>query len=127
MTPTEYIANLTDYSEEDKHLNYLMSYYVPDCNVNIITKIGFGKGRLKRVNHSEEMRPEQPGAPYQLKVGRRWTSPIPYDNPGDFLTFRWFKHKIICAEQPWICGSHRNTSVSNLINWWIQISQSNRN
>ena len=48
MTPEEYFEKLTDYSEKSKYLNYLASYYDSECEVNIITKIGFGKGSLKR-------------------------------------------------------------------------------
>ena len=127
MTPIEYITKLTDYSEVDKHLNYLMSYYLPGCNVNVITKIGFGMGRLKRVNNLGGLKHEQPGVPYRLSVGRSWTPQFPYTNPGDFLTFRWFKIKIICADQPWICGLHRNDSQNTVSNWWKRLSRRNRN
>ena len=47
LTPSEYFEQLTDYSE-DKRLNYLVTYYNFDCEANIIAKIGFGKGQLKR-------------------------------------------------------------------------------
>ena len=47
LTPSEYFEQLTDYSE-DKQLNYLVTYYNIDCEANIIVKIGFGKGQLKR-------------------------------------------------------------------------------
>ena len=110
LAPHEYLAKLTDYSEEGKHLNYLMSYYLPYCGINLITKIGFGKGTLKRMNHSDYSRREKPGAPYQMKVGQNRTPQIPYENPDEFFTFRWFKVNIICLEQPWICGFEGNRS-----------------
>ena len=48
LTPSEYFERITDYSENNKRLNYLVAYYDIDCDVNIITKIGFGEGRLMR-------------------------------------------------------------------------------
>ena len=48
LTPSEYFERLTDYSEGEKQLNYVVSYYHTDCGVNIITKIGFGRGKLSR-------------------------------------------------------------------------------
>ena len=47
LTPIEYFERLTDYSGE-KHLNYIKSFYNIDCKVNVITKIGFGNGKLSR-------------------------------------------------------------------------------
>ena len=41
---------MMDYSENNKNLNLIWSYYLKDCNVNIVTKLGFGKGKLVR-NH----------------------------------------------------------------------------
>ena len=114
LTPREYLKKLTDYSEGDKRLNYIMSYFSPECNTNIITKIGFGTGVLKRVNQSNYVSFSQPGAPYQLKVGHNWTPRIPYENPDHFLTFRWFKHNVMCQEQSWICEHESNKSQ----NWF---------
>ena len=53
------------------------------------------------------------GAPYILKVGQSWTPRIPYENPEHFITFRWFKKNIICADQPWICGLDKRKTT-----WW---------
>ena len=39
-----------------------------------------------------------------IEVGHHWTPKIPFKNPGDFLTFNWFKKNVICADQPWICS-----------------------
>ena len=69
LTPQEYFDKLTDYSEENKHLNYLIAYYLPQCEVNIIVKLGFGVGSLKRTNERYGLlQNERVGAPYQLKV-----------------------------------------------------------
>ena len=94
---------MTDYSEDGKRLNDLESFYLPLCNVNVITKIGFGFGLLKRRSLSESEGKPLPGAPYQLKVGPHWSPEIPYHNPEEFLTFHWFKHNLMCKDQPWIC------------------------
>ena len=48
LTPSEYYERITDYSEEGKQLNYLLAYYDIECEVNIITRIGYGKGPIKR-------------------------------------------------------------------------------
>ena len=118
LTPREYLTKLTDYSEGDNHLNYIMSYFSPECSTNIITKIGFGTGRLKRSNESDVLRYEESGAPYQLKVGHRWTPKIPYYNPDDFLTFHWFKHSVMCKDQSWICEHESTNSQKWFTGWW---------
>ena len=126
LTPKEYLTKLTDYSEEDKRLNYIKSYFSADCRTNIIAKIGFGTGTLKRMNVSDVIRHEHHGAPYQLKVGHNWSARIPYENPDQFLTFRWFKNKVICKDHSWIC-SHESSNKNWFAGWGEQISQDSRN
>ena len=100
----EYVKKITNFSEEGKDLNLIRAFYLVECDLNVIFKLGFGRGKLRRsylpVNG---LAAHQIGAPYVLKVGSRWTPAIPYENPGDFLTFRWFKDNVLCVEQPWIC------------------------
>ena len=98
-----YLYQFTDYSEEHKQLNYIQAFHLPVCQVNVISKLGYGLGPLRRTNHIAGVRRQLPGVPYQLKVGSEWSEQIPYDNPEDFLTFRWFKQNVMCKEQPWIC------------------------
>ena len=105
LTPEEYIERLIDYSEDNKDLNTIMAFYMPTCNVNVITKLGFGIGELKRLNHPGDERLQLSGAPYMIKVGSEWSPTIPFSNPEDFVTFRWFKQNFICRVQPWICMS----------------------
>ena len=50
LTPAEYFQNLTNYSDGSKQLNYVFSHYYIECDVNVITKIGFGKGQLIHKN-----------------------------------------------------------------------------
>ena len=106
VTPKEYLDKLTDYKDDNKQLNLIWAYYLPDCAINIITKVGFGTGILKRFNYNSDTGKQMAmaGVPYQLRVGySNWTPPLPYQDPGDFLTFRWFKLNIMCQDQPWIC------------------------
>ena len=105
----EYVKKLTDYNDGKKVLNNIGAFYFRDCDANIITKVGFGKGKLLRSNHHVSLNFQKRGAPYRLRIGRHhWTPPIPYENPGDFLTFRWFKLNIMCQDQPWICKEPTN-------------------
>ena len=104
FTPKEYLSKLTDYRSENKSLNLIWSYYKHDSCVHIITKLGFGKGILKKLHHRRDTAIGIPFVPYRLKVGQSFTPDIPYDNPGDFLNFDWFKRNLICKDQPWICG-----------------------
>ena len=103
LTPKKYIEELADYSEENKNLNAIWAFFEPVCRVNIITKLGFGKGDLQRFNNNPNIAPQRDGTPYLLKLGKKWSTDIPYDNPGHYLTFHWFKWNVICLEQAWIC------------------------
>ena len=127
LTPMEYLTKLFDYSEEDKQLNYILSFYEPGCHANIITKIGFGIGELKRDNHGNGFRDERHGIPYLLKVGDNWTPRIPYENPIDFITFSWFKSNVMCPDQPWICQNQRNSSIKRVVEWWQRFFRYRRN
>ena len=121
LTPNEYLTKLFDYSEEGKQLNYILSFYEPDCHVNIITKIGFGIGELKRENHRSGLRDEHHGVPYLLKVGDGWTPRIPYGNPVDFITFSWFKTNVMCPDQPWICRNQSSSSTKRVVKLWKRL------
>ena len=70
LKPKEYFDKLTDYSEANKSLNYLMAYYWGPCEVNVIIKLGFGIGNLKRVNNRLGLSDQRTGVPYQLKVNQ---------------------------------------------------------
>ena len=103
LTPEEYIERLTDYSTENKRLNYIKAYYEPNCHANIITKLGFGVGAIEKLNHFGDGRLQLVGAPFIVQMGSEWSPRIPFSNPEDFVTFRWFKQNFICRAQPWIC------------------------
>ena len=118
LTPKEYYNRITDYSENGKVLNYIMAYYSHRCEMNIIMELGFGVGELKRVNHFGGNELQREGVPYLLKVGYHWTPEVPYDNPGDFITFGWFKKKVICADRPWICGKMKLRFIRKPRLWW---------
>ena len=103
LAPSQYIEKLTNYSDENKHLNAIWAFFDHDCNVNVITKLGFGAGQLKRFNHGVSFKSEKEDTPYQLRIGENWSHEVSYENPGQFITFRWFKWNVICLEQPWVC------------------------
>ena len=104
LTPGNYISKLTDYSEFNKQLNYIEAFFLTRCEVNIITKVGFGVGELIREDNPETDSPQKRGYPYILGLlDPVLNSPIPFENPGQYLTFRWFKLNVICREQEWIC------------------------
>ena len=69
LTPKEYVDKLTDYREENKALNFISAYYSSICQVNIILKVGFGVGDLKRDIDQIASTDQLIGAPYQLRVG----------------------------------------------------------
>ena len=110
LTPKEYLSKLTDYRSENKSLNLIWSYYKHDSCVHIITKLGFGEGKLKKVHHRRGTVLGLPYVPYRLKVGQTYTPDIPYENPDEFLTFDWFKTNVLCKDQPWICGRRSRLS-----------------
>ncbi|XP_075247719.1 uncharacterized protein LOC142340859 isoform X2 [Convolutriloba macropyga] len=105
LTPQEYVDKLTDYSEENKILNLIEAYYNVRCNRNMITKLGFGKGALVRTNHPFGHMPQRYGFPYVLGTSDDlWVHSFAYHSPQEYLTFWWFKHNIICKDQPWVCN-----------------------
>ena len=70
LNPKEYFDKLTDYSQANKSLNYLMAYYSVPCEVNVIIKLGYGIGDLQRVNDRFGLPDQRTGIPYQLKVNQ---------------------------------------------------------
>ena len=106
LTPVEYTSNLLNYDDDDnnKKLNLIWSFFHRECQVNIISKLGFGPGPLKRFIYMMGPSAPRPGFPYLLKIGSEgWTLDIPYENPEDFVTYEWFKINVICKDQMWIC------------------------
>ena len=109
LSPTEYISKMVDYSEQNKRLNFIQAYYHPDCRVNVITKIGFGTGGLVRQNHPYIYSPYMPEIDYYFGNNDLSTSrKIPFGNPGQLITFEWFKQNMMCRDQSWICGRTNN-------------------
>ena len=109
VTPLQYISKLTNYTVQNKNLNQVWAFYMHECDVNVIIKLGFGQGELKRIPRTEDrLGQHRPGKPYRLKIGDSWSPDIPYENPGDFLTFEWFKTNVMCLDQPWICEAEND-------------------
>ncbi|XP_063726948.1 uncharacterized protein LOC134854572 [Symsagittifera roscoffensis] len=109
MSPYEYMLKLTDYDDEhNKPLNHISAFYIPDICQNAILEVGFGPGKLQR----DHFRGAREGASY-LIMGQEFgqavgipdmnSSSFPYEDPGRFLTFHWFKHNIMCRDHLWIC------------------------
>ncbi|XP_063728191.1 uncharacterized protein LOC134855584 [Symsagittifera roscoffensis] len=102
LTPTEYFEKLTDYHNEmNKPLNYISAMWNPRSCINIITEVGFGPGGLQPFAGSVN-----PGFKFAFP-------PLPEVQPRAFsyrritsqLNFHWFKHQIMCRDQPWICAA----------------------
>ncbi|XP_075247712.1 uncharacterized protein LOC142340855 isoform X3 [Convolutriloba macropyga] len=104
-------------SEENKTLNLIEAYFSTRCNRNVITKVGFGKGDLvRRDYYLYGTRAHRFGYPYLLSsLDESLAYWFPYNDPRSQLTYWWFKHNIICREQPWICHkSGEKDSASEL-------------
>ncbi|XP_075258824.1 uncharacterized protein LOC142350754 [Convolutriloba macropyga] len=116
-SPEQYLEKLTEYWDEDnKPLNLITAVYLPIVCRNLIIEIGFGPGNLTRNYNSV-----RPGLPYLILGGEEYgdfgipglrTITFDFENPGQHLTFHWFKHNIMCKDHPWICG-HIAESSSN--------------
>ena len=102
LTVDEYIAKLTNYIDENKNLNSIWSFYDPACRVNVIAKLGFGTGSLRKYSNLRGGRYRS--FPYQMKIGLRWSDPIPAKKLKQVITYSWFKQNVICSSQPWICN-----------------------
>ena len=49
LTPGQYLKKLTDYTDQNQILNQVWSFYMHECDVNVIYRLGFGTGDIKRV------------------------------------------------------------------------------
>ncbi|XP_075259457.1 uncharacterized protein LOC142351213 [Convolutriloba macropyga] len=117
--PQQYISKLTDYDNETKPLNYISAMGLSARCENLILEVGFGPGDLRRSHHNSVVE----GAPYVI-AGRQHnfddigiphidSRAFDYENPGEHLTFHWFKHNIMCKGQPWICGGGKKPKIDS--------------
>ena len=82
----------------------------------MILDVGFGPGNLRR-DHTVSVKE---GYPYVLAghdFGDIGNSEInsktfDYENIREELTFHWFKHNIMCLDNPWICEDPKNRKKS---------------
>ena len=94
----QYHEKITDFSSENKQLNYIGAFYSTTLCVNVIVQVGFGIGSL------------------QIDVANNVTTTFiltrgSMDSVFMFkremiqqqLTFDWFKVNYICRDLPWIC------------------------
>jgi len=105
-SPGEYLEKITNYEDEYKPLNFLAAAWSSETCENIILEVGFGPGNFRR-SHHQSVKEGEPyimaGEQHQIGIPHVASRAFPYDNPGQFLTFHWFKHNIMCKAQPWIC------------------------
>ncbi|XP_063728207.1 uncharacterized protein LOC134855601 [Symsagittifera roscoffensis] len=100
LSPASYMEEITDYSGDNKNLNFVKAHFNRNLCVNLISEVGFGTGELVINGHYHD-------AFFLLSEGNnKMFHFFPYYNIKDQLTFEWFKLNIMCDEQPWICAKH---------------------
>ena len=98
ISPLNYLKKLTDFDDKDKQVVHIHYMYVPELCVNVITKLGFGRGKLSFSGGKLQ------GKPFGMFVygDQRWHV-FHKDTVKLYLTFQWFKQNVVCAERPLIC------------------------
>ena len=72
FTPEFYADKMTDFSEDNKILNLIHSFLLENCDTNIVTKLGFGEGRLVRNQYKSGLSSHRSGGVFSL-VGTKFT------------------------------------------------------
>ncbi|XP_075265059.1 uncharacterized protein LOC142357303 [Convolutriloba macropyga] len=125
MSPQEYLNKLMDYKEDNKPLNFIAAYYSSEVCKNIIFQVGFGPGLLERYPHRQVLEGVPyviPGEDFDSTVAIPGLKSVTFDyyHPERTLTFTWFKHNIMCKDNPWICrgsvGNSTRSMRSNRVN-----------
>ncbi|XP_075264738.1 uncharacterized protein LOC142356847 [Convolutriloba macropyga] len=120
MSPEQYLASLTNYNnEDDKPVNFVSAAYIREFCINMIFEIGFGPGQLV-FDSRFELEPKLPFAIAGIEYGITGLPHIKtrlfhHDKLSNQLTFHWFKHKIMCLDNPWICqfGERNRTGLDD--------------
>ncbi|XP_063725235.1 uncharacterized protein LOC134853206 isoform X2 [Symsagittifera roscoffensis] len=96
--PLEYLKSLSNFSSFGKRLNYISAKFNDTFCLNIIYRVGFGTGELvmKGVSRNTDSLIFPPN--FAPEVFLFHISTIQQE-----LSFEWFKQKIVCKDQPWIC------------------------
>ncbi|XP_075242040.1 uncharacterized protein LOC142336936 isoform X1 [Convolutriloba macropyga] len=107
VSPEEYLSRVTDFSAKGKILNSIKVHYDCELDKNIILELGFGKGPLRTIqtgllkNASFFLIP----SPTNVQPGNKLKKQYAFRNEyiENNLAFNFFRSKIICREQQWIC------------------------
>ena len=75
--------------------------------------VGFGPGELRRDHQSDVVE----GTPYVVAgrdlhgigIPHMLSTVFDYEDPGQNLTFHWFKHNIMCRDNAWICDESKKS------------------
>ena len=104
LPPRLFFSVITDYGNEDKKLSYIDAFYSSECDLNIITAVGFGHGNLNR-EARWSFGASKPGVAYLFVFQDEdlQNRMFPYQRIDELLTFTWFKNNVICRAQPWVC------------------------
>ncbi|XP_063729579.1 uncharacterized protein LOC134857136 [Symsagittifera roscoffensis] len=97
LSPQEYYDKLTDFQTPNMSAVYVKARFDRDICANIINQIGFGRGTFKLIGDhrvGKDFFIHSPG-----NGGIYW---VPRQGLNR-LTFEWFKQKVICEGQPWLC------------------------
>lgn len=118
IAPDDYLEKLMNYKDENRTLNFIMATYLPNVCQNMILEVGFGPGQLRTSFHPSVVE----GAPYVLAgeelgdvgIGQIQSKTFDFYNVRSELTFRWFKHNIMCRDHQWICQDEAESSNQKL-------------
>ena len=94
----QYHEKITDFSSENKQLNYIGAFYNNTLCVNVIVQVGFGIGALHIEGANDAT------SVFILPRGSRESVFMFIGEMIEHqLTFDWFKVNYICRDLPWIC------------------------
>ncbi|XP_075257250.1 uncharacterized protein LOC142349519 [Convolutriloba macropyga] len=98
LSPSQYFNSTVDFApSQPKSLNFIGARFEPSMCANIISRVGFGRGRI-------QINGVHPGYIYLFPVIDSHTVHFfTYRHVTEELTFDWFKRNIVCRDQPWIC------------------------
>merc|ERR1711894_337186 len=84
---------------DNKQLVFVKVRFEQEVCMNVITQMGFGKGALKVTGGNKI------GVNYMIPpIGRNTIYTLKRPEFKEFLTFSWFRAKIVCLERPHLCN-----------------------
>ncbi|XP_075256293.1 uncharacterized protein LOC142348718 [Convolutriloba macropyga] len=100
MSPMDYINLLLDFSTGGKLLNVITGKYNRHLCANVISTLGFGYGPIRRRG---DLHDAIYILPPSINDEYGFIYFFSFDSIQQHLTFDWFKLKVVCEEQPWVC------------------------